>query len=59
MHYDSLLTESSSIMQLNKTLQMLVRELFDVQIQVTSGELDVRWIFFKNNVSSMKHRRIE
>lgn len=47
MYYDSLLTESSGIMQLNKTLQILVREPFDVQIQVTSGELDVRWIFFK------------
>lgn len=46
MYYDALLTKSSSIMQLNKTLQILVRKPFDVQIWVTSGEVDVIWIYF-------------
>lgn len=58
MYYDSLLTENSSIMQLNKTLRILVREPFDVLIQVTSGELD--GFFFKQSELCEAHKnRIE
>lgn len=46
-------------MQLNKTSPILVREPFDVQILVTSGELD-GFFFLKQSESCEAHKnRIE